>query len=385
MSQFEQQYLAHMRDIHANGENHEDRTGVGRRSIHGVMMKIDLSGGKVPLVTTRKINPIAPIKEMLMFISGSTMPHEHGVNFWDQWLPTEADYEAAVVNMLKFHYGENWEEKAATEPNFETHKAGLIAKLKRMHEGNIGPMYGNQWRFWPVPVGLDGQLARKPVKGDPRKMIASDRLENFKQSMPNVTFPEDLNESMEVIWSEIFIDQLFELQKNLRERPFSSRHVISTWNPAYIPDETVSPGLNVLNGLGCLAPCHIMVQCHVLDPKEEGGKKRLRLQLFCRSQDYPVGTVFNIAQYAVLAHMLAHVTGMEADELIYMGGDVHAYFNQVDIIPSQLAREPLPSPTIWINPEKTDLFQIKLEDIRIDGYQVHPDDEVNPIKYPVTK
>lgn len=385
MSAFEKQYLANLADIHANGVNHEDRTGVGRRSIHGVMMKIDLSGGKVPLVTTRKINPEAPVNEMLMFIDGSTFPHEHGVKFWDQWLPTEADYEAYVLQELKFHYGEKWEEEAAKDPNFEQHKAGMIAKLKQTYGENIGPMYGNQWRFWPIPVGFDGKSARKPVKGDPRKLIASDRLANFKTSMPDVDFPEDPNEPMEAIWHEVFVDQLFELQKNLRERPYSSRHVITTWNPAYVPDETVSPGLNVLNGRGCLAPCHIMVQCHVLDPKEEGGKKRLRLQLFCRSQDYPVGTVFNIAQYAVLAHMLAHTTGMEADELIYMGGDVHLYLNQMDVAPKQLAREPLPSPTIWINPEKTDLFQIKREDIRIEGYQFHPDDVTDPIKYPVSK
>lgn len=385
MSAFEEQFLANMADIHTNGVNHEDRTGVGRRSIHGVMMKIDLSGGKVPIVTTRKVNPEAPVKEMLMFIDGSTFPHEHGVKFWDQWLPTEADYEAYVVQEMKFHYGDDWEEKVKAEENYEQLKAGMIAKLKATFGENIGPMYGNQWRFWPIPTDMVGKSARKPVKGDPRKLIASDRLENFKTSMPDVVFPEDPSEPMEVVWSEVYVDQLHELVTNLKDRPFSSRHVISTWNAAYVPDETKSPGLNVLNGRGCLAPCHIMVQCHVLDPKEEGGKKRLRLQLFCRSQDYPVGTVFNIAQYAVLCHMLAHVTDMEADQLIYMGGDVHAYLNQLDIIPKQLARTPLPSPTIWINPEKKDLFQIKLEDIRIEGYQYHPDDDADPIKYPVSK
>jgi len=103
------------------------------------------------------------------------------------------------------------------------------------------------------------------------------------------------------------------------------------------------------------------------------------------SQDFPVGARFNIAQYAVLTHMLAHVCDMEADQLIYMGGDVHAYFDQLDIIANEVARQPLPSPTIWINPEKKDLFQIKLEDIRIENYIYHPDDDVNPIKYPVAK
>jgi thymidylate synthase len=374
-----------MANILADGVNHEDRTGVGRRSIHGVMMKIDLSGGKMPIVTTRKVNPEAPVKEMLMFIDGSTTPHEHGVRFWDQWLPGEADFEAYVVQEMKFHYGDDWEVKAKEDPNYEQHKAGMIAKLRDAFSGQIGPMYGHQWRFWPIGVGFDGKSPRKPVKGDPRKLIASDRLANFKTSMPDVVFPEDPNEPMEVVWSEVYVDQLHELVTNLKERPFSSRHVISTWNPTYIPEETVSPGLNVLNGRGCLAPCHIMVQVHVVDPKEEGGKKRLRLQLFCRSQDYPVGTVFNIAQYAALAHMLAHVTDMEADELIYMGGDVHLYLNQLEIAPSQLAREPLPSPTIWINPEVKDIFQLKLADIRIDGYSFHPDDVENPIKYPVTK
>jgi len=282
MSDYESQYLLTMCNIVNDGVNHEDRTGVGRRSIHGVMMKIDLSGGKVPLPTTRKINPEAPTKEMLMFISGSTFPHEHGVKFWDQWLPEEADYEKFADDLMEFHYGDVWREKVKEEPNYDNYRAGLIARLKTMHAENIGPMYGNQWRFYPVPTNMEGQSVRPVVKGDPRKLIASDMLPRFMQSMPEVKFPEDPNEPMTAVWHEVFVDQLHNLIVGLKERPFSSRHVMTAWNPAYIPDETKSPGLNVLRGLGCLAPCHILVQCHVLDPKEEGGKKRLRLQLYAR-------------------------------------------------------------------------------------------------------
>ncbi len=188
--------------------------------------------------------------------------------------------------------------------------------------GSLGPVYGTQWRSWPAP---DGRA----------------------------------------------IDQLAEVVEALRSRPDSRRHIVSAWNPADLPDETVSPAANAAAGRMALAPCHCLFQFYVADG-------RLSCQLYQRSADCFLGVPFNIASYALLTRMVAQVTGLAPGEFIHTFGDAHIYLNHLDQVDEQLARSPRPRPRMHLNQERSRLEDFVFEDFELTGYDPHP-----PIRAPI--
>jgi len=265
-------YLQLLQDILDKGSRKEDRTGTGTISLFGYQMRFDLSEG-FPCVTTKKLHLRSIIHELLWFLKGDTNVaylKENGVSIWDEW----AD-----------------------------------------ENGNLGPVYGAQWRNWIAPDGRH-------------------------------------------------IDQMSLLLDDLRNRPHSRRHIISAWNPAVLPDESHSPQDNARAGLQALPPCHMMFQFHVANGK-------LSCQMYQRSADVFLGVPFNIASYALLTMMIAQVVGLEPGDFILSLGDVHIYLNHLEQVNTQLSREPLPLPTLQINPDRKDLFGFVYEDFDLQNYQCH--------------
>ncbi|HAD10136.1 MAG TPA: thymidylate synthase [Porticoccaceae bacterium] len=268
-----QQYLDLMRLVRDKGIRKGDRTGTGTLSVFGHQMRFDLADG-FPLVTTKKVHLKSIIYELLWFLKGDTniaYLSDHGVSIWDEW---------------------------ATEA------------------GDLGPVYGYQWRSWPLS---DGGA----------------------------------------------IDQIKEVAQQLRERPDSRRLIVSAWNPAQLPDESISPQVNVENGNMALAPCHALFQFYVA----EG---RLSCQLYQRSADIFLGVPFNIASYALLTLMMAQVSGLKPGEFIHTLGDAHLYLNHLEQTDRQLAREPRPLPRMRLNPEVNDIFSFNYEDFSLEDYDPHP-------------
>jgi thymidylate synthase len=266
-------YLDLLQKILDEGTRKSDRTGTGTISLFGHQLRFDLAEG-FPAVTTKKLHFKSIIHELLWFLSGDTnirYLQENGVSIWDDW---------------------------ATE------------------DGDLGPVYGAQWRNWIAP---DGRR----------------------------------------------IDQIAQLLEDLRRRPDSRRHIVSAWNPALLPDESRSPPENAAMGLQALPPCHTMFQFHVADG-------RLSCQLYQRSADVFLGVPFNIASYALLTMMVAQVTDLEPGDFVHTFGDVHIYLNHVDQVETQLARRPFPLPRMKLNPDVTDLFAFRYEDFELVDYQCHP-------------
>jgi thymidylate synthase len=267
-----QTYLNFLSDILEQGDRKADRTGTGTISLFGYQMRFDLAEG-FPAVTTKKLHLRSIIHELLWFLKGDTnigYLNEHGVTIWDEW----AD-----------------------------------------EQGDLGPVYGAQWRNWPTPGGGH-------------------------------------------------IDQISTLLEDLRRRPDSRRHIVSAWNPAVLPDESVSPRDNARAGRQALPPCHTLFQFHV-----SGG--RLSCQLYQRSADAFLGVPFNIASYALLTMMIAQVTGLEVGDFIHTFGDAHIYLNHMEQVRTQLQREPFPLPQMKLNPAVTSLFDFRFEDFELAGYQSH--------------
>lgn len=267
------QYLDLMRHVRDTGVRKEDRTGTGTLSVFGYQMRFNLADG-FPLVTTKKCHMRSIIHELLWFLRGETNVRylqENGVRIWNEW---------------------------ATE------------------SGELGPVYGAQWRSWPT---ADGRV----------------------------------------------IDQISDVIDQIKRKPHSRRLIVSAWNPAVLPDESVSPQDNAEAGKMALPPCHTMFQFYVL----EG---RLSCQLYQRSADVFLGVPFNIASYALLTLMVAQVTGLQAGEFIHTFGDAHLYLNHLQQVETQLAREPLPLPRMWLNPEVRNIFDFGFDDFELRDYQHHP-------------
>ncbi len=267
------QYLELLRTVRETGDRKGDRTGTGTLSVFGHQMRFDLGEG-FPLVTTKKIHLKSVIQELLWFLRGDTnigYLKENGVRIWDEW---------------------------ATE------------------DGELGPVYGRQWRAWPTPGGES-------------------------------------------------IDQISQVIEQLRNNPDSRRIIVSAWNPAELPDERVSPQENVRNGRMALAPCHAFFQFYVCDG-------RLSCQLYQRSADIFLGVPFNIASYALLTLMMAQVCDLQPGDFIHTLGDAHLYSNHLEQADEQLERTPYSLPTMCINPEVKDLFAFGYDDFELLDYRCHP-------------
>jgi len=265
-------YLQFLQDILDKGSRKEDRTGTGTISLFGYQMRFDLSQG-FPCVTTKKLHLRSIIHELLWFLKGDTNVaylRENGVTIWDEW----AD-----------------------------------------ENGDLGPVYGAQWRNWPAPDGRH-------------------------------------------------IDQVSQLLDDLRKRPDSRRHIVSAWNPAVLPDESKSPQDNARAGLQALPPCHMMFQFHVANG-------RLSCHMYQRSADAFLGVPFNIASYALLTMMIAQVLDLEPGDFIISLGDAHIYLNHLEQVKTQLSRDTFPLPVMHINPAKKDLFGFVYEDFDLQNYQCH--------------
>jgi len=266
------QYLNLLDKILKEGTLKGDRTGSGTLSIFGHQMRFPLAEG-FPLVTTKKIHLKSIIHELLWFLNGETnlyYLHRHKVTIWDEW----AD-----------------------------------------EHGNLGPVYGYQWRSWPTP---DGQS----------------------------------------------IDQIATVIEQLRATPNSRRLIVSAWNVADLPDESVSPQQNVANGKMALAPCHALFQFYVADG-------RLSCQLYQRSCDTFLGLPFNIASYALLTHMVAQQCDLEVGDFIWTGGDVHLYSNHLEQARLQLSRQSRELPVLIIKRKPASIFDYRFEDFEITGYEPH--------------
>jgi len=267
------QYLDLMRHVKEQGTKKEDRTGTGTVSVFGYQMRFNLSDG-FPLVTTKKCHLKSIIHELLWFLQGDTnikYLKDNGVNIWNGW---------------------------ATD------------------EGELGPVYGKQWRSW---VGHDGQV----------------------------------------------IDQISELVEQIKTNPDSRRLIISAWNPAVLPDTDYSPAENAAMGKQALPPCHTLFQFYVLDGK-------LSCQLYQRSADILLGVPFNIASYALLTMMLAQVCDLEVGDFVHTFGDAHLYLNHMEQVEEQLSRTPHSLPTMAINPDVKDIFGFNFEDFELKNYESHP-------------
>lgn len=261
-----QQYLQLVQHILDHGAEKSDRTGTGTLSCFGYQMRFDLSEG-FPLVTTKKLHLKSIIHELLWFLKGATniaYLKEHGVSIWDEW--ANAD-------------------------------------------GDLGPVYGKQWRSW---TGADGK-----------------------------TF-----------------DQIKEVLHQLKNNPDSRRMIVSAWNVAELPEMA-------------LMPCHALFQFYVA-PGKNGGKPKLSCQLYQRSADVFLGVPFNIASYALLTLMMAQVCDMEPGDFVHSFGDVHLYSNHLEQAKLQLSRTPHALPQMKLNPEVKDLFSFRFEDFTLENYQPHP-------------
>ena len=264
------QYHELLQHILDNGTDKGDRTGTGTRSIFGHQLRFDLSEG-FPMVTTKKLHLKSIIYELLWFLKGDTnieYLQENGVRIWNEW----AD-----------------------------------------ENGDLGPVYGKQWRNWN-------------------------------------------NED---------IDQIKEIIETLKKNPNSRRMLVSAWNPSVLPDSSKSFSENVANGKAALPPCHAFFQFYVADGK-------LSLQLYQRSADVFLGVPFNIASYALLTMMMAQVCGYEAGDFIHTFGDVHIYSNHMEQVKLQLSREPRALPKMKINPEIKDIFAFDYKDFILEDYNPHP-------------
>jgi thymidylate synthase len=272
------QYLDLVQHVLENGNQKGDRTGTGTKSVFGYQMRFDLAEG-FPMVTTKKLHLKSIIHELLWFLKGDTnikYLQENGVRIWDAW----AD-----------------------------------------ENGNLGPVYGHQWRNW-----------------------------NSEE-----------------------IDQIADLIQELKTNPNSRRMLVSAWNPSVLPDTSKSFSENVANNKAALPPCHAFFQFYVSSPDLSKGeeKGKLSCQLYQRSADIFLGVPFNIASYALFTMMIAQVCDLEVGEFIHTFGDAHIYNNHLEQLELQLSRKPKALPKMILNPAIKDIFEFTYNDFKLEGYEPH--------------
>ncbi|MBT4918104.1 MAG: thymidylate synthase [Flavobacteriaceae bacterium] len=264
------QYHELIKHVLENGTVKKDRTGTGTKSVFGYQMRFDLSEG-FPMVTTKKLHLKSIVYELLWFLKGDTnikYLQKNGVRIWNEW----AD-----------------------------------------ENGDLGPVYGYQWRNW---------------NGDE-------------------------------------IDQISEIIETLKNNPDSRRMLVSAWNPSVLPDTGKSFSDNVANGKAALPPCHAFFQFYVADGK-------LSCQLYQRSADIFLGVPFNIASYALFTMMMAQACGLEAGDFVHTFGDAHIYSNHQEQIELQLSRDPKPLPKMILNPDIKNIFDFTFDDFTLVDYEHHP-------------
>ncbi len=269
----DQAYLSLLRDILENGAKKSDRTGTGTLSVFGRMFRHDLRNG-LPLLTTKRLHVKSILYELLWFLRGDTnikFLKDNGVSIWDQWATPE---------------------------------------------GELGPVYGAQWRAWNGPSGKT-------------------------------------------------IDQVAALVQSIRSKPDSRRHIINAWNVAYLPDESKAPQLNAAEGKMALAPCHVMYQFYVVSG-------RLSCMLTQRSCDVYLGLPYNAASTALLTCMVAQQCDLEPGEVIYSLGDAHLYSNHLEQARLQLTREPRALPRLTLKRKPPSIFDYQFGDFELLGYDPHP-------------
>lgn len=255
-----------MKEVLAKGVQKSDRTGTGTISVFGHQMRFNLADG-FPMVTTKKLHLKSIIYELLWFLKGSTDNNwlkERGVSIWNEWAAPD---------------------------------------------GELGPIYGYQWRSWPAPNGQH-------------------------------------------------IDQITEVIETIKKNPDSRRIIVSAWNVADIPHMA-------------LAPCHAFFQFYVAPPQEAGGKGKLSCQLYQRSADIFLGVPFNIASYALLTHMMAQQCDLDVGDFIWTGGDCHIYSNHKEQVALQLSRTPFAYPTLNIKRKPTSIFEYEYDDFEVLDYECH--------------
>lgn len=260
-----QQYLDLLKHVMDNGIDRMDRTGTGTRGVFGHQMRFNLGDG-FPMVTTKKLHKKSIVHELIWFLAGDTnikYLQDNGVRIWDEW-------------------GDE--------------------------NGDLGPVYGKQWRRWEGPEGK-------------------------------------------------VIDQVDKVIEAIKTNPYSRRHIVSAWNPADVDDMA-------------LPPCHCLFQFHVTPQKS--GRGKLSCQLYQRSADIFLGVPFNIASYALLTHMVAQVCDLDVGDFIHTFGDAHIYSNHFDQVREQLSRAPLPLPKLKLNEVITSIYDFTYADVKILGYKSHP-------------
>ena len=297
------QYLDLLQDILDNGEQKDDRTGTGTISVFGRSIKFDLRRG-FPAVTTKKLAWKAVVSELLWFIEGSG----------DEGRLREILYGSRDAKTDKgIHKKTIWSDNANAE----------YWKAKSEFPGDLGRVYGVQWRHW----------AGKVIKAE-----------------PEFTHVHDSRLVGAVNIERAEIDQLDNLIKGLMNDPNGRRHILTAWNPGEL-DQMALP------------PCHVMSQFYVNKNKE------LSCHMYQRSVDVFLGLPFNIASYALLTHLLAQVCGLKVGELIISTGDTHIYSNHVEQVKEQLSRTPLVLPTLFTNPPILDITKFTMDDIHLEDYK----------------
>tara|TARA_B100001175_G_C19507696_1_gene641853 strand:- start:1303 stop:2127 length:825 start_codon:yes stop_codon:yes gene_type:complete len=264
------QYLDLVKHVMQSGNEKSDRTGTGTKSVFGYQMRFDLSEG-FPMLTTKKLHLKSIVYELLWFLKGDTNTKflkENGVKIWDEWANSS---------------------------------------------GDLGPVYGHQWRNW----------------------------------------------------NDNGIDQIVDVIENLKTNPDSRRMIVTAWNPSVLPDTKISFEENVKNGKAALPPCHAFFQFYVHDNK-------LSCQLYQRSADIFLGVPFNIASYALLTEMIAHVCNYKTGEFVHTFGDAHIYNNHIEQLELQTSRKPRNLPVLKIKRKVENIFDFKFEDFEILNYNPHP-------------
>lgn len=287
-------YLDTLKFVLENGTERKDRTNVGTIGVFGLQQRYDLSKG-FPAVTTKRLAFKACLSELLWFIEGSSDEHRlreilHG---------SEAPNKTTI-----------WTANAEAD----------YWKPKARYQGDLGRVYGVQWRHWQTTK---------------------------TEWNPNMGMPVPVE-----------VDQLLNLIDGIKQDPYGRRHILTAWNPGELDSMA-------------LPPCHCFAQFYVT------ADNKLSCQMYQRSCDLFLGVPFNIASYSLLTHMIAQVCGLGVGEFVHVLGDAHIYSDHIEQVKEQLTREPLPLPTLWINPNITDITKFSMEDFRLDGYNHHPPIKAN--------